>query len=209
MHALHALLLVSTLVLRSGDRIAVDAPPKTENGVVVFRSGGVLYSLPEHEIDAEATKTLATAVEKKEEPTRRFRVSDEERRRLLSELERNHAGTAMPVPLSLRQAPPPEPSTSREEWDWRRQARDHEEAVRQAREEFALIEDEIAQLRREIHSFWSQGYKPHQFTYQTTRLAYATERVPRAQLEVNRAERAYDQFRDDARRQGVLPGWLR
>ena len=35
------------------------------------------------------------------------------------------------------------------------------------------------------------------------------EAIPSAQLEVQRAEREYDQFRDEARRRGVIPGWLR
>jgi hypothetical protein len=115
----------------------------------------------------------------------------------------------MPTPASLLQAPPPEPTSSPEEWDWRRQARAHEEAVRQAKEEVALIHEEIKRLRNEIHFFVTQGFKPHQFTWQTTRLEYARDRLPRAELEVRRTERAYEQFRDDARRQGVMPGWLR
>ena len=35
------------------------------------------------------------------------------------------------------------------------------------------------------------------------------EIFPAADVDVQRAQRAYDQFREDARRQGVLPGWLR
>ena len=42
-----------------------------------------------------------------------------------------------------------------------------------------------------------------------TQLAYAEDSIPNAALSVQRAQRAYDQFRDDARRQGVMPGWLR
>lgn len=208
MNALHALLLVSTIVLRSGDRIALDEPPRTENGVMIFRSGGQLYSLPVSEVDEEATRALASREEKKEDRVRRFRVSPEELRRRLAELEKNHSGTPMPTPASLLHPPPAEPP-SPDEWNWRRQARDHEEAVRQAREELALVEEEIARLRSEIHFFVSQGFKPHQFTWQSTRLEYAKDRLPRAQLEVRRAERAYEQFRDDARKQGVMPGWLR
>lgn len=209
MNALHALLLVSTIVLRSGDRIAVDEAPRTENGVLIFRSAGQLYSLPVTEVDEEATRTLAAREEKKEESVRRFRVTGEERRRLLEDLQKNHSGTPMPTPPSLLNVPPAEPASSPEEWSWRRQARGHEEAVRQAKEEVALLHEEIARLRSEILFFVSQGFKPRQFTWQTTRLEYARERLPRAELEVRRAERAWEQFRDDARRQGVMPGWLR
>src|SRR5436190_18079955 len=45
------LLVSSTLVLRSGDRIIADGPIKEENGVVTFRAKGTLYSLPAIEID--------------------------------------------------------------------------------------------------------------------------------------------------------------
>lgn len=224
MNALHALLLVSTLVLRSGDRIPLDEPARTENGRVIFRSAGQLYSLAAHEVATTISLSPlggeragvggATFQESAQggtaatEDVRRFRVTDEERRRRLAELEQNHAGTAMPVPPSLVQAPPPVDTTA-EEWEWRRQARVHEEAVLRAKEELALLEEEIERLRREIHFFVSQGFKPHQFTWQTTRLGYATQAVPRAELELRRVERAYAQFREDARRQGVMPGWLR
>jgi hypothetical protein len=81
--------------------------------------------------------------------------------------------------------------------------------VRRAREELQLLETRIEQLRSEIHSFVSQGYKPRQFSYQTSELVRAEERLPYAQLALERAQRANEQFRDDARRMGILPGWLR
>ena len=40
-------------------------------------------------------------------------------------------------------------------------------------------------------------------------LVQTQEQIPRAELELHRAQREHDQFRDDARRQGVTPGWLR
>jgi hypothetical protein len=90
-----------------------------------------------------------------------------------------------------------------------RPARAREEQVRRAQENLALLQQRISDLEFEISGFLSLGYTPQQFTYQTTQLAYAREQIPVAQREVSRAQRAYDQFRDDARRQGVLPGWLR
>lgn len=214
MNAPLLLLLATTIVLRSGDRIAVDEPLRTDKGMVIFRSGGQLYSMPAAEIDEEATRAAEAAEQRKEDPVRRLRVSDEERRRLLAELEKNHSGTALPTPISLLPTEPPPTRAevleqTREEWEWRRLARGHEEAVRQAQEEVALLEEEADRLRGEIRSFLSQGFKPEQFTWQTTRLAYAIERLPRAELDLRRTERAYAQFRDDARRQGILPGWLR
>jgi hypothetical protein len=219
MNALQILLL-TTLVLRSGDRIAVDEPPREQNGRVVFRSGGVLYSLPATEVDLVTTRAndvAATTEEAKTAETkRRLAVSEEERKRLIAKVEKTRGGT----PSDERQrssaerfAPPPTRAETeqqtRDEWSWRREARAHEESIRRAKEEVALLEERIAQLRREIHAFLNLGYKPRQFTYQTTELAHAQEQLPRAELEVRRAERAYEQFRDDARRMGVMPGWLR
>ena len=66
-----------------------------------------------------------------------------------------------------------------------------------------------AELRAQISGFLSLGYKPNQFSYQTTQLAYMQEQIPGAELQIQRAQRLYEQFRDDARRQGVIPGWLR
>jgi hypothetical protein len=88
-------------------------------------------------------------------------------------------------------------------------SRDHEESLRRAYEDLELLEETILQLQGEIRTFTNLGYKPHQFTYQATRLARAREQIPFARLEITRAERALAQFREDARREGILPGWLR
>jgi hypothetical protein len=216
MNTLFLLLTIgTTLVLQSGSRIAVDGPVREENGFVYFRSAGTLYSLNAADVlrieRATPQPEPKSATKKDVKPTpRRLRVSDEERRKILEELEKNHSGTP-----TVLDDPPPPPSKAevqqlqREEWDWRRDARAHEEAVRRAREELQLLENRIEQLRSEIHSFVSQGYKARQFTYQTTELVRAQERLPYAQLALERARRAQDQFLDDARRMGILPGWLR
>lgn len=213
MNALLLLLAVtSTLVLRTGDRIVAEGLPREEGGVVVFRSAGVLYSLPASEV---------VTIEKNDESgddasrVRKLAVSPEERKRLIEELERNHSGTAVPQPPVIERAVPRAATRTeiaeqkREEQQWRREARAHEESVRRAQEELALIEARVEELKTQIHSFLSLGYKPSQFTYQTSRLAQTEEMLPRARLQVERARRAYDEFREDARRQGVLPGWLR
>ena len=72
-----------------------------------------------------------------------------------------------------------------------------------------LLESRIEELRHQIHSFVSLGYEPRQFTYQTTQLTLAQEQLPAARLEVTRAERAWAEFKEDARKAGVMPGWLR
>ena len=87
--------------------------------------------------------------------------------------------------------------------------RAYEEGVRRAQENLQLLLDRAEQLENEIRGFLSLGYTPRQFTYQTTILASVREQIPHAELQVQRAQRALEQFREDARRQGVMPGWLR
>ena len=207
-----------TIILRSGHRIEVAGPAREENGRLVFRvEGGSLYSIPLAEIDVEATRATAVA-----EPTvvtppsdrLKLRVSEEERKRLLKELEKNHSGTPAPRQRSLEEPPPPpsaeeKSQSSREEWAWRDRARAHEETVRQSEENLQMLVDRVAQLRSQIAGFLSLGYKPSQFSYQSTQLQYTLDRIPYAELDVQRARRAYEQFREDARKQGVMPGWLR
>jgi hypothetical protein len=207
-------LTTSTLVLRSGERIPVDGSVSEENGVVVFRSAGMLYSMPASEIDETATGAEAARAAAKPEPVKRLRVSDEERRRLIEQLQANHAGSP-PAPSPAMSTPPPPPTRAeaREEKDlereWRSRARAHEEAVRQAKEELQLLHDRIDKLRGEIQTFFSLGFRPHQYTYQASQLEHALAQIPRAELDITRAERAFAEFREDARKEGILPGWLR
>ena len=199
-------LTTSTLVLRSGDRIAVEGKLREADGVYTFRSGGLLYSLPATEVLRVEEARPATV----EPPKRKLRLSDEERKRLLEELEKNHGGTAPAPPQEfVPEAPAASIEPVGEEAQWRARARDHEESIRRAQEELGLLEARIEELRTQIHSFVSLGYQPRQFTYQTTQLAHAMEQVPYAKLEVTRAERAWTQFKEDARKAGVMPGWLR
>jgi hypothetical protein len=215
---------VTMLVLRSGHRIAVEGTIREESNRLVFRqAGGALYSLSLAEIDAEQTRaaTMPTLVARVEEPSRpapfderlKLRVSESERQRLLRELESNHSGKPAAEQVLLELPEPPTRAEARaerqEEWSWRSRARAYEETIRQAKENLSLLESRAAQLRSRIAGLFSLGYKPSQFTYDTLVLQATLEQIPYAEIEVTRAERAWDQFRDDARRQGVLPGWLR
>ncbi len=202
----------NTLILRTGQRIDVDGSVRQENGRVIFRSAGALYSVPVEEVDLDATRASAAAVPIQAESRGRLRVSPEEKARLLRELEENHYGT--PAPENALDVPPGPTSAERQqafedEWSWRRTAQSYEEAVRRAQEEFDLLVEKAAALKAHIVGLLHLGFKPNQFTYDTTQLAYTLEQIPRAELEVQRALRAYDQFRDNARRQGVTPGWIR
>jgi len=204
-----------TLILRSGTTITVDGPITEKDGRVVFRpKGGQLYSLPVEEVDAEATKALALQPPAApDDGKKKLKLTPAERERLLKELATNHNGTPGAIPQLP--AAPPAPSKeetaqqTRDEWQWRKEARSYDEAVTRAKENLALLEERASQLQSEIRSLIMLGYKPRQFSYQTTELQSAKDQIPYAKLEVTRAERARDEFHEDARRQGILPGWLR
>jgi hypothetical protein len=72
-----------------------------------------------------------------------------------------------------------------------------------------LLRDRAEMLKRQIEQFVSLGYRAHQFTYQSSELQVTLDQIPAAELEITHAERANAQFRDDARKQGIMPGWLR
>ena len=201
------LITTSTLVLRSGDRITVEGAMREDNGVITFRSNGQLYSMPLLEVvRIEDAPQVA-----EQKPVRRLAVSEEERKRLIEELEKKHAGQPGPK-LDLPSVAPVTvelPEQNPEESLWRSRARGHEEAIRRAQEELELLEARAAGLQAEINTFFAIGFNPRQFTYQTSQLARTREQIPYARLEVTRAERAWQQFKEEARRAGVMPGWLR
>jgi hypothetical protein len=163
------------------------------------------------------TLTLTSTPPIYDEPRPAFRagklkVTPEEKARLLKELEENHSGTSgLPASITVSAEPTPEEQAqmTQDEWSWKRQARGYEEAIRRAQENLDLLRDKAAALRAHIGGLLGLGYKPAQFSYDTTVLAYTEEQIPNAELEVQRAVRAYEQFRDEARRLGVPPGWLR
>src|SRR5436190_24117761 len=96
---LHLLLLTAlsiptpALVFRGGRRVDVDGSVRVEEGRVIFRSGGALYSVPEAEVDLVATRAAETISAVKAETPMRLKVGEAERIRLLKEIEQNHSGT--------------------------------------------------------------------------------------------------------------------
>jgi hypothetical protein len=96
-----------------------------------------------------------------------------------------------------------------DEWHWRERARTYQERVRQRQEDLQMLIDREQNLSDEILGLLSLGYNGNQFSYQVLSLARTRDQIPQARLELERAERALSQFMDDARRQGILPGWLR
>jgi hypothetical protein len=221
MHALAILLLATaistkqpivttTLILNNGMRYDVDGPIREEQGRIVFRTAGSLYSIPLGDVDLDATRAAVTkVVVVTNAGDRKLKVSAAERDRLLRELEQNHSGKPAEDLKLDPVAEPREAPEKGDEWSWRNSARTHEETVRRAKEDVDLLRSRAEALRRQIEQFVALGYRPNQFTYQSSELQLTIDRVPAAELEVTRAQRAFDQFREDARKQGIMPGWLR
>jgi hypothetical protein len=202
-------IVTTTLILRNGTRFDVEGPIREERGRIIFRSG-TLYSIPVAEVDMEATRAAITAtVIASMEPDRKLRVSATERDRLLRELEQNHSGGPVQALNLEKVVEPREAPDKGSEWSWRNAARTHEESIRRAKENVALLRDRAEVLKRQIEQFVALGYRGGQFSYQSTELQTTLDQIPAAELEVTRAERANAQFRDDARRQDIMPGWLR
>jgi hypothetical protein len=203
-------IVTTTLILRNGTRFEVDGPIREEQGHVIFRTSGSLYSIPLGDVDMDATRASVTkTIVASNDPDRKFKVSAAERDRLLRALEQNHSGGPV-ADLNLEKVQEPrEPADKGDEWSWRTSARAREEAIRQARENVELLRARAEALKHQVEQFFSLGYKPNQFTYQSSELQITLDQIPAAELAVTRAQRANDQFRDDARRLGITPGWLR
>ena len=206
----------SVLVLRSGDRIVTDGPPREENGLVVFRTAdGSLFSISRDEIDVAATEAAASRnVDAKAPSAKKLKVSAAERDRLLAALSQNRGGTP-PPPQRLLEEPPQLQTqeevrdSAREEWEWKREARALEENVLRSEENLQVLIDRIREYEGRIMGLISLGYRPAQFTYDSSVLELTRLQIPRAELALRQAERALDQFKDEARRLGIPPGWLR
>jgi hypothetical protein len=138
----------------------------------------------------------------------KLKVTEAERLRLIAALEQNHSGVEA-EPLRLADIPPAPRVNTDEEWSWRKRAKAYEESIRQAKENLDLLRQKADELRSHILGLLSLGYKPTQFSYDATILQSTLDQIPYAELAVTRAERAYDEFRDEARVKGITPGWLR
>jgi hypothetical protein len=204
--------LTTTLILRNGMRFEVEGPIREEQARIIFRTEGNLYSIPLADVDMDATRAAVTkAVVVTNDSGKKLKVSASERERLLRELEQNHTGKPSSSATGDRLPGPREVAepSNRDEWSWRLAARAHEEAIRRAKENVELLRNREAALKQQIQQFFSLGYRANQFTYQSSELEITHAQIPAAELEVTRAQRENDQFREDARKQGITPGWLR
>ena len=204
--------ITTTLILRNGTRFEVEGPIREEQARIIFRTSGKLYSIPLADVDMDATRAAVTkAVVVTSDSGKKLKVSATERERLLRELEQNHTGKPSSVAAGDRLPEPREVAepSNRDEWSWRLAARAHEEAIRRAKENVELLRTRASALKQQIEQFFALGYRANQFTYQSSELEITQAQLPAAELEVTRAQRENDQFREDARKQGILPGWLR
>jgi hypothetical protein len=206
----------TTLVLRSGDRIQVEGPVREANGVVVFRvPGGSLYSIPAAEVNVEATKAANPASGAQEQPLpKKLKVSPAERDRLLKELEQSRSGAPATLPdyespLANDDEAGDKPDKAADEARWRAASRQYQERVQAAKDNVASLHERAEALRGSIRTYLSLGYSPDAFSYLTVQLSNTEAQIPQAEREVDRAQSAYDEFREDARKQGILPGWIR
>jgi hypothetical protein len=203
-------ILTTTLILRNGAHYDIDGPIREEQGRVIFRTGGGLYSIPLVDVDLDATRAAVTKpIVATGDTDKKLKVTAAERDRLLRELEQNHSGTPAAVRNIEKVAEPREAANSGDEWAWRNAARAHEEAIRRAQEDLDLLRTRAATLKHQIEQFFALGYRPNQFSYQSSELQLTLDQIPATELAVTREQRANDQFRDDARKQGIMPGWLR
>src|SRR5258708_1982745 len=203
-------ILTTTLILHNGTRFEVDGPIREEQGRIIFRTAGSLYSIPLADVDLDATRAAVTKmVIVTNEGDKKLRVSAAERDRLLRELEQNHSGKPAEEMKLERVAEPREAPEKGDEWAWRTAARTHEEAIRRAREDVDLLRARAEALRHQIEQFVSLKYRPSQFTYQSSELQLTLDQIPAAELPITREQRAFDQFREAARKLGIMPGWLR
>lgn len=213
---------IGVLVLRSGHQITVDGRMTVQNGNLVFRDrSGVLYSLPLTEIDQQATLKLHTASAgepdpsrpaiRRVEPTLKLRVNAEEKQRLLKELEKSRGTPAAPAPRAkaLEINETVEIRDHSDEARWRAESRNFEENVRRKQENLEMLRERAQRLEDEVRALLSFGVPPDQYSYSLVRLQDTRSMLDQAQLDLTQAQRDLADFRERARRQGILPGWLR
>lgn len=209
------------LVFTSGLEMPVCGMPDLSSDTVIFSSAdGRVYSVARGEIaglkdpdeapaSQESTGKAATG------PGRSISVTPEEKQRLLDSLSKSRgtprpAGKLPPAPVEdLRADREIEVSGGSDERLWRERARAADERLLRAREELELLLRRERQLEDELLGLRSLGFRDNQFSYQIFQLQLTRDSMDRARLEIRRADRARFQLMEDARKEGILPGWLR
>lgn len=216
---------VEEIVLLNGAVIEVDDLVRVERGRLIYAGpDGVLYSIRLTDIDVEETdarlpanrKPKRSAPEPAQEVSRSslprdLPVSEEEKRRILEEMEsKSHTGRprnpeAEPAEADLEIAVEGETG----EWEWRAAARRFNAAIGEAKERLASARQREKELNDLLLFFSGASGDATNYSYLMYQLSDLRSLIPRLENDVRRAERERLQFLDDARRQGIPPGWLR
>lgn len=206
------------LSLHTGHEIVVCGPVQNAGAQTIFiGEDGKLYSLPSDEIaairEARLAETSGPDSSGNGGATRPLSVSEVEKARLLERLARSRGvrgSTPIQQPMPTEQSDREiEVSGGSDEREWRQRSRAVDERVRQAHEELDLLLRREQKLEDELLSLRALGFKDRQFGYQILQLQHTRDSMDGARLEIVRAEREQFQFREDARKEGILPGWLR
>lgn len=210
----------TALELRGGEVLISEMPPVRDGTRVIVRMNGRVLSLAAEEVvrsyPFRPPDTVASARERPDGGLREDRDAVSRRFAALSRPDSRQASAPSHAPPpQLIPAPVTDPGPradappEREESYWRNRSRVANERVIQAREELKLLVDREQRLNDEMLALLSLGYDEsamgrHAWQLQTTR-----DSIDYATLEVRRAERALQDFQEEARREGIYPGWLR
>jgi hypothetical protein len=219
---------VEQIVLRSGAVMNVTEVVRLERGrVIVAGADGALFSIRLSDIDVEATDARLQAdgkpdgtrdaprqpaTDEREDLPRKLPVSEDEKRRILAEMEkRSHTGRASPQPTYAEEEPDLKVAVrgKSDEEEWRRRSRAHRDAVERAQRELDLAIRQERQLNDVVLFLAGRSGDASNYGYLVHQLQDVRSMIPRLRISLEQAERAWQRFQDDARRQGVLPGWLR
>jgi hypothetical protein len=219
------LILTATLfVLEGGSRIEGEVVGRQNGRLLIRTSNGLVYSVEERSIVSESSsaaipprKPASPGVPKDAKSilsSQRIRVSAKEKQRLLTELSKNRRGKPAPLQSWEKKKPAAVESSlevterSDESW-WREQSRQKEEAVRRAEEQLELYTRREREIEDTVRMMLLSGVHPNSLGYQMNHLSDMRTMRDQARLEIERAKRELATFRDDARKEGILPGWLR
>lgn len=210
------------IVLRSGERIAVSGELRREGDRVIFRSrSGALYSLPASDIDEEPTARAASpqpasaaGAEPQKPATRKLRGDEATKRKLLADLAKSRGTPVQPAPpTATPQAIPAAAAAAdaekKSEESWRRRSLTIEANLKIAQDRVRYLEARIRDLDDEVRALLVLGNAPDTISRQVVELQDTKARLERAETDLKSAEAERAAFQDEARRAGVLPGWLR
>ncbi|MDX1583553.1 MAG: hypothetical protein R3338_08135 [Thermoanaerobaculia bacterium] len=216
---------VEEIVLLNGAVIEVEELVRVERGRLIYADADdVLYSVRLTDVDVEATDARLPANRRDPVPERAHRaeavgsplpgklpVSEEEKQRILEEMEsRNHTGRSSP-PAIAELEPDREESVEGEtdEWKWRSQARRFDRALEEAKQRLEAAKQRERELNDLLLFFAGSTGDATNYSYLAYQLSDLRSLIPRLETAVRNAEKARAQFLNDARRQGIPPGWLR